>query len=766
MKFLHALALSTSLSLAFATAEELTILHVGDQETWLLSAQGNLRDDATQPLSFYGGIDRLATRLDQLRTAAISANRSVLLLNAGDVILPGPRFNASLTNLATAAFDGGQDYYDSIAFRQIAWDATVFGNHEFDFGLGTAARFAELSVTSANPYLSFNLNFSANISFSTLQGAGKVATHKIFTTTGGNNVAVIGVTTPLLPSVSSPATLPLMTGYRGFNASANETTNVLAMVPELQTLIDDLRGNQSVTVVILLSHLQNFAVERDILVPALTGVDLVVSGGGHELQTSPTSITIPTTSPVFGPALPSPPIAYPTFSNDEEGNPTPIVTANFGNRYIGEITLDLDDITGEVTGIVPSSNRVVRVSGRSPADVDAVTGNATLFSSVVTPVKTFIDGLNASVIATTEVNLNGERGLVGGNRSFTTGVRNSQTNLGSLVADSLRFATGADVSIQNGGGVRATIAGPTPPTLTRNVTIGDTFNTLTFLNLVVVDETVTASQLKAVLEHGFAASTPTGSPQGRFPQLSGVDVIFDTTRPVGQRVRRVNLILDPNTPADDVLLVDYGRVLDNSTEFSVATIDFLANGGDGYPFIANGFTFVNPPVSRNYQEALADYLTTASALGGIEGEVLTAEYPVANAFNRTTRTFDMMLGSGTRETLNGTPGGEFIEGGPGAQTMDGGAGADTFVYRGVRDALDTINNFELGTDVIHVRALLESIGVVSSPEVLGENLTFTPTTGGATLNYVIPGRPARPLAFVRGTGVTPATLNSPANFVF
>ena len=41
-------------------AEELTLLHVGDQESWLVSAQGNRYDLSDDPLSFYGGAARLA----------------------------------------------------------------------------------------------------------------------------------------------------------------------------------------------------------------------------------------------------------------------------------------------------------------------------------------------------------------------------------------------------------------------------------------------------------------------------------------------------------------------------------------------------------------------------------------------------------------------------------------------------------------------------------------------------------------------------------
>ena len=161
-------SLSVALSLSFAVinpawAEDLTILHLGDQESWLLSAQGNLRDNTTQPISFYGGIDRLATVIANRKAAATLAGKTVITLNAGDSFLPGPRLNASFANLATAHLDGGQDFYDTIANRLIGIDVTTFGNHEFDLGSTVAARFAEVSGTI---YISTNINFNATPAFS------------------------------------------------------------------------------------------------------------------------------------------------------------------------------------------------------------------------------------------------------------------------------------------------------------------------------------------------------------------------------------------------------------------------------------------------------------------------------------------------------------------------------------------------------------------------------------------------------------------------
>lgn len=372
--------------------------------------------------------------------------------------------------------------------------------------------------------------------------------------------------------------------------------------------------------------------------------------------------------------------------------------------------------------------------------------------------------LNAEIFGATEVQLNGERGVVGTPRVFTPGVRNAETNLGNLVADSGRFTSGADVHLQNGGGVRASMTGPMSPATQRNISIGDSFNTLTFVNIVVADDNVSATQLKAVLEHGFAASSTSGSAQGRFPQLSGVEVIYDTTRPANDRVRRVLLTRDSSTTADDQLILDYGRVIDSTIRFSMSTIDFLATGGDGYPFVANGFDFDNLPFSRNYQEALVDYVGLPAVDGGLEGLVKNSQYPVVNAFDRVGRLVDMVYATGGRDTISGTTGADFIFGGTGADTLTGFAGADVFVFDSFRDAGDIIVDFTVGSDRIEVGGLLRSIGVVSNDSARGVAITFTDVGPNCLINYVQPGR--SPHALVRVNNTTAAQLNSTSNFVY
>jgi len=605
---------------ALAVPQTLSILHVGDQESWLLSAQGNLRDNASQLSSFYGGVDRLAAVIAREEGLAMTEGRYVLKLNAGDAFLPGPRFSASLANLGGAFMDGGQDFYDAIAMRHIGFTATVFGNHEFDLGPATAARFAEVSGTK---YLSANIDYASNAAFDALAAAGTAGASMVVETDQGNRVGIVGLTTPRLPTISSPGDVRLL----NYDPSATEAANLAALVPLVQAQVDAVRA-QGATSVILMSHLQNVENELGRIIPFLTGVDVVVSGGGHELMANPGERLI------AGDLAPLPPLnEYPRVVQDAAGQSVLTVTASFGNRYVGVLNLSLDDegrVVRDSAGVpmIDTGTGMRRVSGAA-ADADRVAPDATLFSGVVQPVQDFIAALNAQVIGLSEVLLNGARGVAGPAGEFTQGVRNAETNLGNLVADALRFVAGTDVALQNGGGIRASVnAG--------DVSVGDTFNVLSFTNLVVAAQTMTAQQLRDVLEHGFGGATPTGTAEGRFPQLAGLRVVYDSTLPAGSRI--VSLVLD-----DDTVLVRDGRVVADARTISFATIDFLANGGDAYPFGLLGVDFENLTTTLTYQEALANFIAAPVSEGGLGGFISAQVYGPSNAFDRRGRIVDLAV---------------------------------------------------------------------------------------------------------------------------
>jgi len=73
--------------------------------------------------------------------------------------------------------------------------------------------------------------------------------------------------------------------------------------------------------------------------------------------------------------------------------------------------------------------------------------------------------------------------------------------------------------------------------------------------------------------------------------------------------------------------------------------------------------------------------------------------------------YKKLNGTGGRDTITGTAGDDVIFGGIGADTLTGGAGSDVFVFTNLQDGVDTITDFQLGSDRIQLSQLLVSIGV-------------------------------------------------------
>ena len=141
----------------------------------------------------------------------------------------------------------------------------------------------------------------------------------------------------------------------------------------------------------------------------------------------------------------------------------------------------------------------------------------------------------------------------------TASVRSGETAFGNLVADAMRAATGADIAITNGGGIRGNRTYPIGHALSRR----DILTELPFGNRTVRVE-ATGADILLALENGLSQVEQRA---GRFPQVSGLVAEVDRSRPAGSRVVRVSV---------------GGAPLDPARVYAVATNDFLMRGGDGY----------------------------------------------------------------------------------------------------------------------------------------------------------------------------------------
>jgi 2',3'-cyclic-nucleotide 2'-phosphodiesterase (5'-nucleotidase family) len=138
-------------------------------------------------------------------------------------------------------------------------------------------------------------------------------------------------------------------------------------------------------------------------------------------------------------------------------------------------------------------------------------------------------------------------------------VRTHEAAIGNVIADAMRASAHADAAIMNGGGIRGGKVYAPGSAITRR----DVLAELPFGNRVVAIE-VSGATLRQAIENGLSL-LPAAA--GRFPQVSGLAVEAEVSRPRGHRVTSIKV---------------GGAPLDGGKLYRLAVNDFMARGGDGY----------------------------------------------------------------------------------------------------------------------------------------------------------------------------------------
>lgn len=419
-----------------------------------------------------------------------------VVLDAGDVFT-GTIYGMIYKGLADLAY-----------MEAFGVQAQTIGNHEFDNG---PSQLAEYIKNASFPVVSANIDTSNEPLLKDLIKPSTILE------IGGQKVGIVGVTTPETPITSSPG----------------DKVKFLDPVVSVQKAVDDLRA-QGISKIILLSHL---GYGQDIkLAPQLKGVGVIVGGHSHTPLGQYT-----------GNGLPASEGTYPTVIKDANGKTTLITQVWEWGKFYGSLRLTMNG-----DGVPVSwKGTVVPVTESYKADTRL---NATLKAFTVP-----LDGFRKTVVGSSSVVLNGERG----------DVRKRETNLSNLIADANLWRTknlGTTISLQNGGGVRASIqAGP--------ITQGDILNVQPFGNTLFVLE-ISGAELKAALENGVS-QWEAGA--GRFLQVSGLKYTFDLAQKPGSRITDVQI----GTAKDGF------KPLDPAATFKIVTNNFVAGGGDGFEVLKN-----------------------------------------------------------------------------------------------------------------------------------------------------------------------------------
>ncbi|TDQ38310.1 bifunctional metallophosphatase/5'-nucleotidase [Aureibacillus halotolerans] len=290
-----------------------------------------------------------------------------------------------------------------------------------------------------------------------------------------------------------------------------------------QATVDAVKDESDV--VIALSHLHG---DNKVLPTVVDGIDVEI-GGGEDL------------------------VAFPQIIQD-----TWLISPGKHSEVLNQINLNMmgDDMLGlNFAHIFMTSNLE-----EDPA-----------VASIIADYRSQLDGKMQEVVGSTSVLLDGERQTV----------RLKESNLGNTIADSLRHMTGADIALQNGGGIRTSI---TPG----EITLQEIYAVLPFDNAVVTAE-ASGQTIWDTLEHSVS-SYPAAA--GGFMQVSGMSYTFDAANELGSRMTEVNV---------------GGQPIDLEKTYTVATNDFLTGGGDKFTMLKEDATVISQTKSF-LRDAFYDYL--------------------------------------------------------------------------------------------------------------------------------------------------------------
>ena len=431
-----------------------------------------------------GGYARIAA-LIATRKKARESQGPVLILDAGDFSM-GSAFAAASREI------GGELQVMS----RMGYDATTFGNHEFDLGpdglgkaIGVASKAGQIPVV-----LSANTDFAANDptldDLRQLSKAGMIRRYVVIER-GGIRFGLFGV-------------LGKEAQYYTGRAGAVQFLDPVESAKEVVKL---LRETEKVDVVIALSHCGvakgkdgRYSTGEDVaLAEAIPGIDVVVGGHSHtELQEA---IIV--------------------------NGRTPVVQTGKEGKNVGELVITIDGAKLSV-----DSYRLY------PID-DSIGGDRVIADEIDNLKK----GVSAAVFASRGYRVDQPLAITPQDLQNTFTDIAAGTILANLVTDAHRKATQADIGFTVNGLMRA----PLLRGKTGVVTVYDVF-AVAPLGAGVVDTTAgsalvtayfTGQELKNILEF-FLVDNP-AHPGEMFPRASGMRCRYDLSRPKFDAVTAIEL---------------------------------------------------------------------------------------------------------------------------------------------------------------------------------------------------------------------------------
>jgi 5'-nucleotidase len=569
---------------SIASPIDLTLLHINDHHSHL-DAENTTLQLATgpgkrEPITVErGGFPRV--------TAAIKAlaqkNVNVIKMHSGD----------ATTGDLYATLSAGKA--DAEMMNTVCFDTFNLGNHEFDNTDAGVKQFMAFLHAGAcrTPLLSANVRFGPRSPM-----AGTVAPETVLPSVvierGGQQIGVIGL---------------IVAGKTKNSSRPDSDTTFQNEAATAQAEIDRLRA-RGINKIIFSTHIGYRADQA--LVRQLSGVDVVVGADSHTLL-GPEALQEYGISPE-GP--------YPTKSTDKDGQPVCIVQAWQYGYVVGEtrVRFDRDGVVTDCTGtpwliIGDTFSRPAppALSAEETAAIraDIVAGQLLRITApdqeaaaLLAPYKQQKEALGEKVVATTGDNLclrrvpgskrDASRSTQGDVCNKNEAVNRHGGDIQQIVAEAFlqqgKAYFQADLSMQNGGGVRADIP-------TGKITVQDIYTVLPFKN-TLVELQATGAEIKAALEDAVEGVVGPALNTGCYPYTGGLRWNIDLNKSKGARLSKLELRVADGS---------YRPLVPDRT-YKVVTLSFLADGGDSYTTLKSITGERRVEVGLDYAEAFLQYV--------------------------------------------------------------------------------------------------------------------------------------------------------------
>ncbi|CAG8500254.1 13897_t:CDS:2 [Racocetra persica] len=450
---------------------------------------------------------------------------NLTIIHTNDVHSHYDQINEAFTDCTAEQFEKNR------CFGGIARHKTAIGNHEFDNGPETlAAHFEQLSM----PIVCANINTTLN----PLLGA-YIKPYHIFEE---YNLAVIGYITNVTDDVSN----------------TGSTISFIDPIPIVQHYVDEVHS-LGINRILTLSH-NGYKPDKE-LAAKTRGIAVHIGGHSHSFLSN--DITSKDYSLIEGP--------YPTIVKNAGGEDTLIVQAFWSGKYIGRLDVSFN----EAGKIVAYSGAPILIDQSIPQDLVLVN----LVSQWRSPLDKYTNIIIGNALDAFDHSKCQLEECTIGNLIADSLLWYCQQNISGKLnytkaSDTTKFdITKINAAFINAGEIRAGLL--EGPITKANILTIIPFNS----SLVILP--LTGKNISDLLETavGRSHNIISGKEVNGFIQVSGIRVKYDSSKPIFERLIEIKVWSWDTRIFESIV---------NDRIYDIATIDFVASGGDGllpYPIL-------------------------------------------------------------------------------------------------------------------------------------------------------------------------------------